>query len=170
MHQATPGVFQGLTSPRKVEIELRHPRFKTPWKRAVPVHQGDLVKLTADLANPPTLEGAPMPGGMVSLPAGPGGGTRPIRRAPQGRAPPTSTSSDPGASVAPDEALLHVDSDEPGAQVLINGTVRGTTPLRRRVRPATFTVQVVRGDRRSDQRPVTLAPGEIRRLHFSLGK
>ncbi|MDY0003073.1 MAG: protein kinase, partial [Polyangia bacterium] len=31
MKQNTPGVFEKFTSPRKVEIELKHPRFKAPW-------------------------------------------------------------------------------------------------------------------------------------------
>jgi hypothetical protein len=169
MKQSTPGVFEKFTSPRKVEISLQHPKFKIPWKRIVPVHEGDLVKLTADLANPPALEGSPLPGGKVSLPPAGATGYRPGRRPAQSRTP-SVVPDDPGGSVAPDEALLHVTSEEPGAQVLINGAARGTTPLRRKVRPATFTVQVTRGDRRSDQRVVTLAPGEIKRLHFTLGR
>ena len=58
-----------------------------------------------------------------------------------------------------DVAHLSVVSDVAGAEVLINGQVRGTTPFFKAVRPATFTIEVRQQGRRSAPRTVKLAPG-----------
>lgn len=163
IEQKTPAKLQ-LTVPSRLLVELRHRRFKTPWKRILPVANGDQVVLIADLRNPPSTPGAPRRRSRW----------RPRTR--WGRAPrrPRTENrkrSDPNALVPDiaDEAKLYVTCDAKGARVLINGIDRGTTPLSKRVRPTTFTVQVRTGSRRSDKRAVTLKPGEIRRMHFQLG-
>lgn len=170
MNQATPGVFRELQSPAMVEIELHHPRFGTPWKRVVPVYQGDLVKLTADLARPPSLAGSSLETSPSTRPTSAGPRSRRGERPDSQRPPPKATQDIAGLSLSADEAMLTVTSEAPGAQVLINGVVRGTTPFQRRVRPATFQVQVTRGSQKSDVRVVTLAPGRLQRLHFSLSR
>jgi hypothetical protein len=166
----TPGRFPDLTVPTRLPVELRHPRLKTPWKRTIPVASGDLVRFTADLRNPPRLDAhgggsaAPTPRGWRGRRGGSRGGGRPRRSgAPGARA----------AAVESDVAHLIVTSNQLGAEVVINGKVRGRIQGKRgfnkRVRPATFSIQVRSATERSDVRVVTLAPGQVKRLHFQLG-
>ncbi len=166
----TPGRFPDLTVPTRLAVELRHPRFKTRWKRTIPVASGDVVRFTADLRSPPQLDaddagsGAQAPRGGRKRRGGFRGGARP------------RTSASPGAraaAVESDVAHLIVTSNQLGAEVVINGKVRGRIQgkqgFNKRVRPATFSIQVRSASERSDVRVVTLAPGQVKRLHFQLG-
>ncbi len=161
----TPGRFPDVTTPTRLLVELRHPYYKkTPWKRILPVQDGDTVRFTADLRNPPAFRGKAAPRGRVHVTGHHGDRWHHTSRAPPNRP------ARPMARESSDEARLVVTSNQQGAQVLINGKVRGRIPLHKRVRPATFSVQVISAGARSDVRVVTLSPGQIKRLHFHLGQ
>ncbi|MFH2009530.1 MAG: serine/threonine-protein kinase [bacterium] len=159
----TPGRFPDLEVPSRLLLELRHPRYKTPWRRVISVGQGDTVKFVAALRHPPRATGKnPKAGGMIRLPAL--RGTR--HRAPQKIEP---MSDDPGGAPGADTAQLAVVADVKGAEVLINGRVRGKTPYFKKVRPATFRIQVRFGNRSSEVQTVTLKPGRDAVVRFTLG-
>ncbi len=159
----TPGRFPDYTVPTKLLVELRHKRFKKPWRKIIEVGSGDLVKLVADLRHPPsTGDSKPKQGKLRRLPyrGGRRGRPRPGAMTPV---------DEPTGLAKTDIAHLAVTAGVKGADVIINGRVRGKTPFFRKVRPATFRVQVRFGKRKSDVRVVTLRPGKDEVVRFSLG-
>jgi serine/threonine-protein kinase len=136
--------------PSPIPVELQHQSFPA-WKRAIPVGPGDEVSFEADLRHPPGTKAAPVPGSSP-------GATR--ADGPRGPARSGGMTAEPGEEPRSDDvATLSVVSDVNGAEVLINGQVRGTTPFFKTVRPSTFTIQVRHQGRTSARRTVKLAPG-----------
>jgi hypothetical protein len=67
---------------------------------------------------------------------------------------------------APTNGTLRIETDSPGAQVRIDGTVRGTTPLSLSVASGKHTVSVEQG-KNLKQLPVSVATGEVTAYHLS---
>ena len=157
----TPGRFPDYTVPTRLLVELRHKRFKKPWRKVIQIGEGDLVKLVADLRNPPKKDGDRKIRGTI----------RRSYRGKQGRPRPgTMRTEDVSTGLAKtDIAHLAVTANVKGADVIINGRVRGKTPFFRKVRPSTFRVQVRHGKRRSEVRTVSLRPGGDEVVRFRLG-
>jgi hypothetical protein len=157
----TPGRFPDYTVPTRLLVELRHRRFKKPWRKVIEIGEGDLVRFVADLRNPPRADGDKPAHGRLRLPA------RHIRSRPGPRS--KTPVDEPTGLAKTDIAHLAVVADVKGADVIINGRVRGKTPFFRKVRPSTFRVQVRYGKRRSNVRTVTLRPGTDEVVRFTLG-
>jgi len=159
----TPGRFPDLDVPSRLLVELRHRRYKTPWKRVITVGHGDVVKFVADLRHPPKASsGKSKTGAKIRLPS-----RRGMR--PRGPPKPDDMSGDSESAPGADTAQLAVVADVKGAEVLINGRVRGKTPYFKKVRPSTFRIQVRYGKRRSEVQTVTLKPGRDAVVRFTLG-
>jgi len=158
----TPGRFPDYTVPTRLLVELRHKRFKKPWRKVIEIGQGDLVRFVADLRNPPSGDTARPAAGKVRRPY----------RSTRGRPRPgTMTQVDEPTGLAKtDIAHLAVTANIKGADVIINGRVRGKTPFFRKVRPSRFRVQVRHGKHRSEVRTVTLRPGGDEVVRFTLGR
>jgi len=157
----TPGRFPDYTVPTLLLVELRHKRFKKPWRKIIQIGAGDLVKFVADLHNPPkTNQDKTAPGKL----------RRPYRGV-RGHPRPDSMVSvdEPSGLEKTDIAHLAVTANVKGADVFINGRARGKTPFFRKVRPSTFRVQIRHGMRRSEVRTVRLRPGGDEVVRFKLG-
>ncbi len=157
----TPGSFPDYTVPTRLLVELRHKRFKKSWRKIIHIGPGDLVKFVADLRHPPSNDEKTSVGGKLRR-------TYNRRR---GRPRPAGMTQvdEPTGLAKTDIAHLAVVANVKGADVFINGRRRGKTPFFRKVRPATFRVQVRFGKRRSEVQTVTLRPGGDEVVRFSLG-
>jgi len=158
----TPGSFPDYNVPTRLLVELRHKRFKKPWRKIIHIGQGDLVKFVADLRNPPSADDKKPRSGKLRRSYS--------RRRGRSRPAPMTQVDEPTGLAKTDIAHLAVVANVKGADVLINGRKRGKTPFFRKVRPATFRVQVQVGKRRSEVRTVTLRPGGDEVVRFTIGR
>ncbi len=68
----------------------------------------------------------------------------------------------------PAEATLAIDSDPQGAEVYLDGSLRGTTPLRATAQPGNRSLRIERDGYRTFETTLRLSPGESRRVSADL--